>query len=490
MLNNNAMKKLVFTLLAALAITNTAISQHLQIHETNEGYCRQNYHSVLTPEGDIILDEDLFDCDNNDIGIKFLKYNREGSLIDSLFVDDIEINSYGIFERNPLSDNESIYMFVSRNADDGLYYYNAMYLSDDIDITSRISVPLAMEVEMNYRRYRLDDDGSIMMSWQNASKDTCRYARLNMSGEVLSVSSVPMRSSYWIPVECPWFKISDEPYRLGHMMYYDSLGINSHILVNVFDVELNLVDTREIKQIGVKPVWGDLHTSAVEMGNGCFAIMSNIKKQMTPTGHARRGVAKYNACFEQQSYHIIDPVASWSVPQPMSVDKIDGGVYVVWNEKDVGIPFKTHVRYLNSNLEEVWDKVCIKNVNDINVVETSHPFENGGAVLTGFMGAGDYYNSRVYLNIIDSDYDSTNGQLCNENPFVCYPNPSSGVINLSFAENTECQLVEIYAIDGRLLQSQSSDFERVDMSGLEPGIYIIKVRLADGREYAERVVRE
>ena len=52
------------------------------------------------------------------------------------------------------------------------------------------------------------------------------------------------------------------------------------------------------------------------------------------------------------------------------------------------------------------------------------------------------------------------------------------------------QSVEIYAIDGRLLQSQSSNFETVNISSLESGIYIIKVRLADGREYSERVVKE
>lgn len=75
-------------------------------------------------------------------------------------------------------------------------------------------------------------------------------------------------------------------------------------------------------------------------------------------------------------------------------------------------------------------------------------------------------------------------------PVTIYPNPSSGVINLSFAENTGCQLVEIYAIDGRLLKSQGSDFERVDISGLEPGIYIIKVRLADGVEFTEKIVKE
>ena len=52
------------------------------------------------------------------------------------------------------------------------------------------------------------------------------------------------------------------------------------------------------------------------------------------------------------------------------------------------------------------------------------------------------------------------------------------------------QSVEIYAIDGRLLKSQISNLETVDMSSLESGIYIIKVRLADGREYSERVVKE
>ena len=52
------------------------------------------------------------------------------------------------------------------------------------------------------------------------------------------------------------------------------------------------------------------------------------------------------------------------------------------------------------------------------------------------------------------------------------------------------QSVEIYAVDGRLLKSQISNFETVDISSLESGIYIIKVRLTDGMEYSERVVKE
>ena len=52
------------------------------------------------------------------------------------------------------------------------------------------------------------------------------------------------------------------------------------------------------------------------------------------------------------------------------------------------------------------------------------------------------------------------------------------------------QSVEIYAIDGRLLKSQISNLETVDVSKLNAGIYILKVNMADGREFTERIVKE
>ncbi|MBQ2187294.1 MAG: T9SS type A sorting domain-containing protein, partial [Bacteroidales bacterium] len=75
-------------------------------------------------------------------------------------------------------------------------------------------------------------------------------------------------------------------------------------------------------------------------------------------------------------------------------------------------------------------------------------------------------------------------------PYHCYPNPTSDRIFIDISPDVECAQVDIYTLDGRLLHSQSSNFETVDMSNLEPGIYIIKVRLADGREFTERIVKE
>ena len=51
------------------------------------------------------------------------------------------------------------------------------------------------------------------------------------------------------------------------------------------------------------------------------------------------------------------------------------------------------------------------------------------------------------------------------------------------------QSVEFYALDGRLLKSQNSNCETVDISSLESGVYILKVTMADGREFTERIVK-
>ena len=75
-------------------------------------------------------------------------------------------------------------------------------------------------------------------------------------------------------------------------------------------------------------------------------------------------------------------------------------------------------------------------------------------------------------------------------PVAIYPNPTDGVLNISFSENTECQSVEVYAVDGSLLKSQISNLETVDVSKLNAGIYILKVNMADGREFTERIVKE
>ena len=52
------------------------------------------------------------------------------------------------------------------------------------------------------------------------------------------------------------------------------------------------------------------------------------------------------------------------------------------------------------------------------------------------------------------------------------------------------QSVEIYAIDGRLVKQHGFNPGTIDVSGLNSGVYVMKVMSGDGQEFYTRVVKE
>ena len=73
-----------------------------------------------------------------------------------------------------------------------------------------------------------------------------------------------------------------------------------------------------------------------------------------------------------------------------------------------------------------------------------------------------------------------------------YPNPAKDLIRIEFSDNSDCQSVEIYSIDGRLVETfpETSHQTTIDFSGLNAGMYIMKIRMSSGREYSQRIVKE
>ena len=75
--------------------------------------------------------------------------------------------------------------------------------------------------------------------------------------------------------------------------------------------------------------------------------------------------------------------------------------------------------------------------------------------------------------------------------FKVYPNPSSSLI---YIDNLQNQFVglELLDVDGRLIKEihvPKEDKIEVDISGLEPAMYLLKLRTKDGLIYFEKVVK-
>ena len=116
----------------------------------------------------------------------------------------------------------------------------------------------------------------------------------------------------------------------------------------------------------------------------------------------------------------------------------------------------------------------------------------------------DMLNTEETVFVVDND-NQNNGYpiFATRNPLLyeendvnseisVYPNPAKDYIKLEFSDNSHCQSVSIYSIDGRLVETfpETSHQTTINISGLNAGIYIMKLRMADGREYAERIIKE
>jgi len=74
------------------------------------------------------------------------------------------------------------------------------------------------------------------------------------------------------------------------------------------------------------------------------------------------------------------------------------------------------------------------------------------------------------------------------NGISVYPNPAKDVVNITFSNNAKCRSIDIYSIDGRLMKSQNDSFNKINIANLTSGLYLIKVRMSDGKEFTEKIV--
>ena len=141
----------------------------------------------------------------------------------------------------------------------------------------------------------------------------------------------------------------------------------------------------------------------------------------------------------------------------------------------------------------------------INAIENSNDY--GSPMSDEFMKSKDFVdilNAEEIVFFAD-DNNVNNGypvfemgdqdfveDIANNKDVSVYPNPSKDFIKIELSDNSSCQSIEIYSIDGRLVETfpETSSQPTIKIVNLTAGVYIMKVRLSDGKEYAERIIKE
>ena len=74
-------------------------------------------------------------------------------------------------------------------------------------------------------------------------------------------------------------------------------------------------------------------------------------------------------------------------------------------------------------------------------------------------------------------------------PYSFYPNPVNDQLQMQFSPDVQPAQVELYDLQGRLVRTQQSNFEHIDMSQLPTGTYTILVILENGKAYSDKVMK-
>ena len=156
-------------------------------------------------------------------------------------------------------------------------------------------------------------------------------------------------------------------------------------------------------------------------------------------------------------------------------------------------PTTVTVSKFDKELNLIWRRHYGNNGDfyDINTIQAT---EDGGCILTGIYAKGPGYQE-YYSYILKVDENGYNSVSENEEsiakPYLCYPNPAKDIIYIEFSPDVNCKSVEIYDMDGRLVETchgASLQSSTISIANLTSGLYLIKVRMSDGKEYSEKIV--
>ena len=135
-------------------------------------------------------------------------------------------------------------------------------------------------------------------------------------------------------------------------------------------------------------------------------------------------------------------------------------------------------------------------VEDVNQMETAL-FNNGftaGEFNKAFHSDGqhsEWYWARefpwAYLWLFDG-MDLTNASEQQLSNIRIYPNPSDTVLFLENIPDLKKPKVWIYSMDGKLLDKEDLKNNSVDVSGLQPGVYVLKITAKKGFDFSEKII--
>jgi len=141
----------------------------------------------------------------------------------------------------------------------------------------------------------------------------------------------------------------------------------------------------------------------------------------------------------------------------------------------------------DSDLNLIWQRYCHLDMNCQPYCITAT--KDGGCLITGSVFNEEISNMLAFKVLADGTVgcQETGIQI---RPYLFYPNPAQNELHLQYSPDVQPKQIELYDLQGRLMQTQSKNLESLNMAGLPAGTYTMRVMLEGGKVFSDKVVKE
>ena len=469
----------IFILLALLMVfgIGKAYSQNItEIHYHNNPYHVPNT-VCQTKDGNILVQCDITQ-NNEKIGFKLLKFNKQGVCLDSLYIDDLDIVKSLAFA-NPLSDND---VFASLRFSENSVSVRLQYLDEHLAIAEQADVPLPVQCSGMYaERFFLDKNNDLILAINDAQRQNYRLARVSLDGELLDcVEATRFEQLRVTFAGTPFFQYSDSPLQYG-LIAMPTQGNNTSPNLFILDSLFNVVTEHPITTINGSYV-NYSNMQAVARLNDDEWLYS-CRMGLQSDGEFWNQLTKFDNQMQYQAdYQVHNDgtqgnATCYPIPEGSVKVTNDGTIYHACMDYLMLFSGHLNITCLNADFTVRWRYHYPEEPGfpyGLNMCVT----DDGSAVVCGYSWDNDVYD--MFLLVLEDEGAGITEAEVTERQVEVYPNPSSTLNIRTALQNAR---VEIYDFTGRLVYNQeiTDNITTITTTSWPSGTYMWKV-IANGKE--------
>ena len=436
---------------------------------------------------------------------------------DSLFVAD-SLPPYFLFAKDPRGEG-NLRVNIKPDGNGGTALHISHFPDDDLNINpdEDLVVHLCDTVAFDYfNSYMIDSGNDLIIKYYTEGLDgtfTCHIARVGLDGTIKHTAMLPQNQNFLITMG----EFDSQPRQYFHWTTNSERNLSFYVIDSSFQVKNYYV----INKLLEETIYNDDSTYIQvleEFGfsdsnmNSTFVIPdeddllvvapytwdSALIYDIKETGLA---VARYNLRTMQREALILfnDQPGPITEARCMCFQKAsDGNLYLVFREPMLNNNPTMSVVKLDRNLNLIWRRFCY---------DQSYKYDPYIGMFSGMLNDNEGNETGIYIvgyaaNLMQAGSGIFHFFLTDEGlttiqegdidirPYAFYPNPTQDQLRLQYSPDVKPTRIELYDLQGRLVRSQSQGLESVDMQGLVPGQYLMKVTLEDGKSFTDKVVKE